>query len=201
MSCSGGAGPDEIHGGDVTPASTGAWDVVHGGSGPDVVDGGGGNDSVYGDDDNDTVIGGAGADKLYGGNGVDYAGYSKANGPVTASLDGNKNDGQSGENDTIQPDVEGIIGGPGPDTLYGNDQLNFLKGGDGDDSLSGYGGMDVLDGQAGSDLLRPGFGEDVIYGGNDPGQGCCSFDTVTYSERWNWVDVSLDGVGQRRRGR
>jgi Ca2+-binding RTX toxin-like protein len=190
----GGAGPDEIHGGDVTPADGGAGDFIHGGTGNDLVDGGGGSDSVYGDDNNDTVMGGTGSDTLYGGNGTDIASYSNANNSVTASLEGNRNDGVPGENDLIQSDVEGITGGPGPDTLYGNDQVNLLTGGPGDDSLSGYGGIDLLKGEEGSDLLRPGLGEDVVYGGTDAGLGSGSFDTVTYSERWNTVNVSLDGV-------
>jgi Ca2+-binding RTX toxin-like protein len=190
----GGAGPDEIHGGDVTPNSTGAGDFIHGGTGPDVVDGGGGNDSVNGDGDNDMVSGGAGADTLWGGDGTDYADYRQAQGPVTASLDGNKNDGVAGEKDVIQPDIEGIQGGDYNDTLYGDDQVNFLKGGPGDDYLAAYGGIDYLNGQEGSDLLRPGLGEDVVYGGSDGGLGSPGLDTATYSERWNTVNVSLDGV-------
>jgi len=190
----GGGGADEIHGGDLTPINSPAGDFMHGGNGPDVLDGGAGNDVVHGDDGNDMVGGGPGSDELWGDNGTaDIADYSHETNNVTASLDGNKNDGQAGENDVIEPDIEGIQGGDYNDTLYGNEGVNFLKGGYGQDYLVGYGGIDQLNGEQGADLIRPGFGEDVIYGGSDAGT-CCPADTVTYSERWNPVNVSLDGV-------
>jgi Ca2+-binding RTX toxin-like protein len=171
----GGGGDDKLHGGDETPVFGLADDVLHGGPGDDMLDGGGGHDNLYGDA------------------GTDLADYSNRGAPITASLDAVDNDGEAGEADFIRTDVEGIQGGIGKDTLYGNDSANVLKGGGGEDYLSAGGGDDYLDGEAGSDLLRAGFGADTIYGGTDS-QVCCNFDTATWSDRWNPVNVSLDGI-------
>jgi hypothetical protein len=161
---------------------------------PDVLDGGAGNDVVHGDDGNDMVAAGL-VPTSCGATTEPRTSPTTHTRPTTSRrpLDGNKNDGQAGENDVIEPDIEGIQGGDYNDTLYGNEGVNFLKGGYGQDYLVGYGGIDQLNGEQGADLIRPGFGEDVIYGGSDAGT-CCPADTVTYSERWNPVNVSLDGV-------
>jgi Ca2+-binding RTX toxin-like protein len=184
----GGAGNDEVHGGP-------AGDYVHGGLGNDTVDGGPGNDSVYGDSGDDLVGGGPGADKIYGSDGTDIADYSNASSFVIASLDGNANDGGGNEDnykDTIEPDIEGIQGGSSSDTLVGDDLPNILAGGEGDDTIVAGGGNDLLFGQGGSDMLRPGLGQDNIHGGSDANS--YHPDTVTYDERTNPVNLSIDGV-------
>ena len=179
----GNSGYDEIHGGP-------GWDVIHGGLNDDTVDGGPGDDSVHGDDGNDLVGGGPGKDEIYGDNGDrDLADYSSSTYPVSASLDGNANDGSSldgGQHDTIEPDIEGIQGGPFGDVLTGNDFNNILKGGDGADKLMGQGGNDLLMGQGGNDDLRPGLGTDNLYGGGE-------IDTADYFDRTNPVSLSIDG--------
>ena len=183
----GGAGKDEIHGGN-------GGDILHGGLDNDTLDGGAGQDSVYGDGGDDLVGGGPGADKIFGSDGTDIADYSNASSFVTASLDGNANDGGYEDNtkDTIEPDVEGIQGGTQGDSLVGNDLPNILRGGDGSDVISGAGGDDILSGQAGGDTIRPGLGLDNVYGGSDANS--YHPDTVTYDERTNPVNVSLDNL-------
>ncbi|TWU05455.1 dockerin type I domain-containing protein [Stieleria varia] len=68
--------------------------------------------------------------------------------------------------------LENIIGGPGNDTLIGNDASNIIQGGGGDDTIYGLGG---------NDLLLGGGGNNVIYGGrgNDRYQ-------------FNWISDSYD---------
>ncbi len=113
---------------------------------------------------------------------------------MTASLDGNANDGGYEDNvkDTIEPDIEGIQGGPQGDVLVGNDLPNILRGGDGADNISGAGGDDILAGQGGGDTIRPGLGLDNVYGGSDANS--YHPDTVTYDERTNPLNVSLDNL-------
>jgi Ca2+-binding RTX toxin-like protein len=172
----GGGGDDFLVGGNETPVFGIADDVIHGGPG------------------DDSLEGGAGHDQLYGDGGTDIAFYGWRGKPVTATLDNTANDGAAGENDYIHHDVEGIQGGAGKDTLFGNDSANVLKGGPGDDSLIGYGGDDKLYGDEGSDLLRGGLGKDTIYGGGDPATSCCSADTATWSERINPITATIDGI-------
>ena len=191
----GGGGSDLIYGGcSADPTCDGFGDTLRGGAGSDALHGGSAIDVLDGEAGNDLLDGGLGGDILNGGPDKDYADYSSRTVAIVASLDGVRNDGQTGEADLIGTDVEGISGGSGKDTLYGNDGPNNLTGGGGDDYLVGYGGDDELWGGYGSDLLRPGFGKDVVYGGSEPANTCCKFDTVTYSERWNPVNVSIDGV-------
>jgi Ca2+-binding RTX toxin-like protein len=171
----GGGGDDTLIGGDSTPVFGKAADVLHGGPGDDKLEGG------------------QGADQLWGDAGKDTAWYAPRGNPITASLDNAANDGEAGENDYIHTDIEAIQGGLGKDTLNGGNTDDTLKGGPGDDTLNGYGGADYLYGEEGSDLLRPGPGQDHLYGGGDPANSCCTFDTATYSERWNPVNLSIDG--------
>src|SRR5262249_38247248 len=153
----------------------------------DRLHGGASVDYLNGDAGNDLLDGAGSSDNLYGGDGRDLADYSSRTVPIVASLNGVADDGEAGAKDFHAAPPRGLQGGSGKDTLLGNDALNILKGGGGDDYLAAYGGPDLLMGEGGKDLLRPGFGTDNVYGGSDP-------DTVTYSERWNPVTVTLDGV-------
>jgi Ca2+-binding RTX toxin-like protein len=101
---------------------------AHGGAGIDWFQGGTGADAFYGDADvdnlkgnggDDTLDGGAGTDTLSGGPGTDIASWADTQNSVFASLDGVANDGNSGENENIPADVEGIQGGPYDDKLTG----------------------------------------------------------------------------------
>ena len=214
----GGSGADDLDGG-------GDSDTVDGGDDSDTLEGGTGNDTVKGanGDDflessrfactsgvgadaldggpgSDILCGGAGGDSLNGGTGVDWASYRGRPGGVAISLDGAANDGAAGEGDLVANDVEGLLGGSGPDTLAGADGTQLLDGGPGPDNLSGHGGDDVLgdsgadgagdslDGGDGDDLLAGGDGPDVYLGGN-------GVDAVTdYASRAGSVTATIDDV-------
>ena len=119
------------------------------------LDGGAGNDVVEGEDGLDTLTGGPGRDTLNGGPVTDGSPAAMArhvtyedragNQPVTITLDGAANDGEAGENDAINADVEDAIGGAGDDTITGNAGANELDGGDGGDVIDGLAGRDTID--------------------------------------------------------
>jgi Ca2+-binding RTX toxin-like protein len=119
-----------------------------------------------------------GNDTIIGGDGVDTASYVNRAGPQMLSVDGEANDGSSGESDTIESDVESIVGGLGPDLLQGSSGDEWLDGGPGADTLRGGAGRDSLtgglgdfadrlEGGSGRDQLAAGGGDDDLYG--DPG--------------------------------
>jgi hypothetical protein len=149
--------------------------VLSGGAGPDTLFGGPQDDDLYGDPGldqlsggggDDTLDGGSGADTLSGSDGIDIVNYTARIAPVTATLDGSANDGEAGEGDRIQPDVEGVWGGDGDDTLTGNDGANGLYGFDGRDTITGGGGGDVIYTGAGDDTIaaRDGVADQVDCG-------------------------------------
>jgi len=193
----GGAGSDTMTGG--PQADTIYGDNPNGtGSGDDSLRGGNGNDTMNGGDGNDTFVaesGSDGADTLNGGTGVDTASFALRTAPQTLSIDGVANDGVGPTpSDNIEPDVENVVGGSGPDAITGSASANGLDGGAGDDSiaagdgddvanggdgndvedggagvddLQGGGGNDKLMGDAGGDSLKGGDGDDSVAGGND----------------------------------
>jgi len=81
---------------------------------------------------------------------ADYADRTAA---VEVSLDGIADDGAGDENDRIDDDVEGVLGGRGDDVIVGSAFTNMLQGGAGDDTIRGAGGEDVLVGGPGVDSL------------------------------------------------
>jgi serralysin len=185
----GGTGKDKLYG------NAGA-DQLRGRSGNDLLDAGDGDDSLAGGDGNDTLVGRAGNDQLWGDAGEDvywagagndrmqdgkksedvfhggtgsdevsYIGRSKA---IVADADGrSRDDGESGEHDTIDADVERLVGGEGSDRLTGNASNNFLSGSGGNDVLVGLGGDDDLTGWTGKDTMDSGDGDDWLDGGPD----------------------------------
>lgn len=105
-------------------------------------------------------------------------------------------DGAAGEADTINDDVETVLGGKGGDNISAQwspctDAATVptvkctLKGNDGDDTIVGSAFADSIDGGNGNDTLRSGLGSDTLVGG-------AGIDTVSYAERTNPVKVSLD---------
>jgi Ca2+-binding RTX toxin-like protein len=176
----GGDGGDTLTGGD-GPES------LCGGPGDDTLNGGGGNDRldfpcVDPQEDQtpgaDTLNGGAGDDQLnggpprqpqdpdtlIGGDGTDTADFSQRTAPLTIALDGVANDGDAGEGDNVQADVENVIGGSDGDTLVGSGAANVLDGRDGDDMLVGGGADDTLEGGSGNDTMMGGDGRDRLLG-------------------------------------
>lgn len=166
----GGRGSDSLSGGDGNDglATGGAGtDSLSGGAGDDYLWGGGGTETLDGGDDNDTLLPGkGGASTLQGGAGTDTLSYQFRSQPLTVSLDGVANDGESGENDNVGDGVansiENILSGFGNDTLSGNGANNKIDGGSGTDTIEGHGGADTLLG--GGDTVA-----DNLYGENASG--------------------------------
>jgi Ca2+-binding RTX toxin-like protein len=155
---------------------------LDGGSGSDLLTGGLGSDAMSGSSGNDSEAGGPGPDTFRGGSGFDIASYQDHSGGVTASIggaskqDGGAEDGPPGAADTINGDIEAIIGGPGPDLLIGDRHNNsllgmagadFLIGEAGNDYEAGGDGVDFLAGNTGGDFLDGGPAPDILRGNRD----------------------------------
>jgi Ca2+-binding RTX toxin-like protein len=182
--------------------------VTGGGSGSlERLFGGPGNDTLRGRRGSDFLNGGPGADILSGGTSVDYGGlriftpsidtvtYEGRTSDVFADPDGVADDGEAGEGDMLEDDVEQLVGGSGNDVLVGitaegriggekrlfgsqlygrrgNDILrgaragDLLIGGRGQDDLRGNRGQDRVKGGRGNDRLVGGAGRDAIGGGD-----------------------------------
>ena len=130
----------------------GGGDTLTGGGGADELQGGDGADTLLGGADNDTLQGGTGADTLQGDAGSDLADYPRTV-PVEVSIGDGANDGEFGELDDVQGDIERLRGGSANDTLTGDADANTIYGGAGDDEIEGKNGNDSLYGQAGEDDL------------------------------------------------
>jgi Ca2+-binding RTX toxin-like protein len=107
-------------------------------------------------------------------------------------------DGAATEGDTVNDDVEIVLGSKAGDTLsayYGvcSDAAASptvrctLKGNDGDDTVVGSALNDVIEGGAGNDVMQGGLGNDTFVGG-------AGFDTASYADRTSVVKVSLDST-------
>jgi Ca2+-binding RTX toxin-like protein len=158
--------PVVANGGDGTDSLTGGAgsDSLVGGSGDDALNGRWGNDLL----DSGSTADAEGSDTLLGGDGADTVDYSGRSAPLAVDLDGTKNDGEAGERDDVEPDVEHVIGGSGRDTITGSDDSELLEGGNGDDRILGSGGDDTLIGGIGEDDIDGGAGDDGIAG--EPGE-------------------------------
>jgi Ca2+-binding RTX toxin-like protein len=151
---------------------TGAADWLGGDAGGNLLIGYSGADTLVGREGNDTLQGGWGRDRLDGGPGLDMADYSRG-GAVVADL------GQPGRNTAealgdSYAGVEGLLGSPFDDALWGDAGDNLLQGGAGNDTLAGRAGNDSLQGGEGRDLLIGGPGADRFDGG--PGQDTASYE-------------------------
>ena len=165
----GGANDDTISGGDDADSLLGGDqnDVLAGNAGGDTLNGGLGDDSVDGGADNDRVMGDVGTDDYTGGAGSDTLDYTGRTVAVTISLDGEANDGTTGENDRLATDLEIYYGGNASDTITGDAAANRLYGGLGNDTIDGGEGDDRIYGSAGADSLLGGDGDDSVYGQAD----------------------------------
>jgi Ca2+-binding RTX toxin-like protein len=192
----GGPGRDFLRGGDGS-------DLLDGGEGNDIVEGEEGADSLVGGPGRDTLDGGLGTDSISGGDGSDTVTYEERAGaqPITITLDGAANDGEAGENDAINADIEDAIGGAGDDTITGNPGANEIDGGDGGDVIDGLGGRDTIDGGPGNDRItsRDGIQESIDCGdGNDLAvtdefDSAANCETVQAS-RELMADIDNDGI-------
>ena len=150
-------GPDVICGlgGDDLIQGLGGDDEIWGGPGDDRLEGGDGDDVLRGGDGADVLDGEAGADVLRGGGGLDTVTYAARVNPVNVTVGVTEgDDGEAGEGDTVSSDVEIIRGGRGDDTLIGGPGPEELYGRGGDDTIDGGDGEgDLLDGGDGNDTL------------------------------------------------
>jgi hypothetical protein len=139
--------------------------------GPATVDGGDGDDRIEGT---------SGADTLSGGAGTDTVDYSLRSRPLQVDLDGVADDGEAGEGDNVNGDIEEVTGGAGDDRIVGSAVRNRLRGGSGGDQLEGAGARDALEGGAGADTLlaRDGGPDRVLCGDGTDTAFVDSVDTV-----------------------
>jgi Ca2+-binding RTX toxin-like protein len=101
-----------------------------------------------------------------GGAGTDTANF--INFGVSVSLDNVANDGQPGQNQNIQSDVENINGSSGNDVLTGGPGFNVINGNAGDDVINVRdGGGDLVFCAAGFDVLTA-DGADAVDGSQGP---------------------------------
>jgi hypothetical protein len=165
--------------------------LIHGGDGDDRLSvqidgtlyGDGGDDVLTGGTFQTTYDGGSGDDTFIGTHdGTDTVSYATRTAPVTARI-GTSGNGEAGENDTIDGEIEALEGGAGDDTLVGDARGNRISGLGGADHIDGGGGNDYVDGDhdvgydkpypAGADVLVGGDGDDrltVGSGGSADGQ-------------------------------
>jgi Ca2+-binding RTX toxin-like protein len=169
-------------------------DVEHlvGGSAGDVLVGSQSANRLLGGPGNDVLRGGLGDDVLLGGPGADTANYSDVGGPVEVDLGGRTGIDDRGGRDRLRG-MEDALGGPGSDSLAGNDGPNVFRGGPGEDDLEGRGGDDTLLGGHGEDSLLGNDGSDVMTGEEaaddlDGGQGR---DLADYGDAPGGVGVDL----------
>jgi len=195
----GAGGNDNLSGG-------GSDDVLRGGTGDDILDGGTGNDSLFGGDNNDVLNGSAGSDDLSGGlgadvhiggddAGIDLARYDDANhGNLTIRLDNAALNTGAAAGDTYVG-IEGLVGGLGNDTIYGNSSSNHLIGGGGADLIYSLNGADTLSGGTGGDNLWGGAGADAHVGGDDTGLDFARYDDANYGNLTIRLDASNLNAG------
>jgi Ca2+-binding RTX toxin-like protein len=93
--------------------------------------------------------------------------YADRTAPVHVTLDGQPNDGEVGEGDTLGPGTDTVTGGGGADVLDATGGLDAtFKGGAGPDRVVGGDGDDHLDGDDGDDVVSGGPGDDWALGDN-----------------------------------
>ncbi len=184
-----GGGGDDILSGSAINALT---DVLSGNVGNDVLYGFGGNDWLVGGGGDDVLEGGAGTNMLIGGDGLDLASYSLQSASLWINLSAGVYSA-AGVWDVFDASLEGVVGGSGNDSIFGNTANNTLRGGDGRDALIGNGGNDRLEGGLGDDWLVGGDGDDRLVGGAgvDVLTGGAGADTFDLGATAGW-DVAFD---------
>ena len=135
-------------------------DTITGGPAAETLVGGPGNDQLRGGSGADLLIGETGADLLDGQGDVDRVDYTDAIGPITVRLNGDDDDGITGEGDDVR--VEQVIGSDFDDLLVGDAEANLFNGGEGADAIDGAAGADELIGGLGSDAVTSGAGADIL---------------------------------------
>lgn len=200
--------------GPLAPLVTEMADSVIGTPEADTLDGLGGNDTILGLEGDDSLLGGAGDDSIAGGSGANtLRGGTGADTLVSLSsadsLDGGEGDdlviwdvsaSAAGEFIWRYGDAQAarILGGSGPDTLYGSVGGDTLVGNAGADSLQGFIGDDTLDGGAANDTLVGDGGADTLRGGdgNDSLDGGAGEDLAVFAgSRGNYSIAAFGADG------
>jgi Ca2+-binding RTX toxin-like protein len=163
----GGSGSDTLFGGRYLSEVADGNDTLRGGDDDDYAAGGGSDDDIDGGEGRDRLVGNTGADRLAGGAGFDIV---QLNGPGANSVDfeGDRDDGQAGENDLVLSDVEDAVTGSGDDTLVGDGRPNALFGAGGADTITAGGGTDAVTSGSGDDRV---FARDGVPDRIDCGSG------------------------------
>ncbi len=175
--------------------------TIVGNNGVSNLKGMGGDDALFGNGGSDNLWGGLGADLHVGGDDagtIDLARYDDANyGNLTIRLDAPNLNTGAAAGDTYNG-IEGLVGGVGNDTIFGNGNLiiaNYLYGMGGNDFIYGLGGPDVLNGGDGSDNLWGGLGADIHIGGNDAGIDLARYDDANYGNLTIRLDAPALNTG------
>ena len=173
----GGAGADELGGGDAADTLDGGDgnDDLSGGEGGDTLEGGAGDDLLFGDSGADALRGGAGndnlqpaagADDVSGGADFDFVSVGGSATPppdVSVTLDDRPNDGPAGAGANVHSDIEDVDASssdstagavPGNVTIVGTAGANRLS--------IRFVGKGSITGGAGNDWLSGGFYDDTI---------------------------------------
>ena len=152
--------------------------------------------TVYGGKGNDTFNEGSASttyETMWGGGDtgdtVDYSGRTNA---VTVTMgDATANDGESLENDNIEPDIAVINGGSGNDTMTPGATAGYVLNGNGGDDTFSMGG----DSSCNADCSTNCTGADIHLAGTL--KGGAGTDTVDFSGRTICaVAVTMDGATQ-----
>jgi len=97
---------------------------------------------------------------INGGDGSDTVNFASGSGTKTVDLAAGTATGAT------LASIENVAGGPGGDTIAGDDSANVENGNGGNDALSGGAGADTLRGGSGINTLDGGAGEDNLIGGD-----------------------------------
>ncbi len=139
-------------------------DTLVGDHGANGVHGAAGDDWLVGLAGDDLLEGGAGVNVLLGGDGVDLASYASQTANLWIDMPAGVYSA-AGVWDVFWESIEGVHGGFGADTIFGNASDNLLRGAAGNDALIGNAGADRLEGGDGDDWLVGGDGDDRLVGG------------------------------------
>lgn len=102
---------------------------------------------IYGGDGDDRLQAGATADgptRFRGGAGIDHVNYGTRTNAVNVKIDARAGDGEVGERDRVDPDVENITTGSGDDLVKAGNGVNTIAAGTGVDTIKAGGGDDVV---------------------------------------------------------
>ncbi len=170
---------------------SGFGDTLVGSAAANSIDGGAGDDWIVGEAGDDLLAGGAGVNILMGGEGVDLASYASETGNLWVNMAAGIY-AATGVWDVFQQ-LEGVLGGSGNDSIFGNGSDNVLRGAAGADILVGLAGSDRLEGGAGADWIVGGDGNDRLVGGDgvDSLTGGAGADTFDLGANAVW-DVGFD---------